>query len=165
MLRSIQSKQVISQPACLYFMVQLQNVIGHAHKIPFHHNVDLSSGQKATEVHIFLDHSEHTFCLNGTIYPEQDPFVCGDLFLHRLTLLDKILGHIETLYPVFQWCFVSFLLPDTRFFDGTIFAICAFVDARLPDISRLRFLFFLLSPPVISAPGHRCIHLFLHHRP
>ena len=31
----------LSQPACLYFMLQLQHVIGHAHKMPFYHDIFL----------------------------------------------------------------------------------------------------------------------------
>ena len=71
MLRSIQSKQVISQPACLYFMVQFQYVKSHTYKIPFHHhNVGAASGQEAAEVHVFLDHGEHALRLDGAVDSE-----------------------------------------------------------------------------------------------
>ena len=90
-------KKVVSQPACLYFMMQLQNVIRHAHKIPFRLNIVVSSGQKTTKIHIFLDHGKHTFCLNGTVDPKQNSLSCGNLFLHQLTLVDKIFGDIQAL--------------------------------------------------------------------
>ena len=48
------NKQVVSQPACLYFMVQFQYVKSHTYKIPFHHNIGAASGQEAAEVHVFL---------------------------------------------------------------------------------------------------------------
>ena len=38
--------QVSSQPACLCFMVQLQKIIGHAHKIPFHHDIGIPRVRK-----------------------------------------------------------------------------------------------------------------------
>ena len=43
------NKQVVSQPAGLYFMMQFQNVIRHAHKIPLHCDIGISSGQKSAE--------------------------------------------------------------------------------------------------------------------
>ena len=43
MLCNSRDNQVLSQPPCLRFMVQLQKVIGHAHKIPFHHFTDFFS--------------------------------------------------------------------------------------------------------------------------
>lgn len=61
----------------------VRKVIRHAHKIPFHCDIGVSSGQKSAEVQIFLDCSKHALRLNGTIDPEQDPFGCGNLFLHQ----------------------------------------------------------------------------------
>ena len=40
------NKQVVSQPACLYFMVQFQYVKSHTYKIPFYHNIGIASGQE-----------------------------------------------------------------------------------------------------------------------
>lgn len=102
MLCSTRNKQMVSQPAGLYSMMQLQNVIRHAHKIPFHCDIGISSGQKSAEVQTFLDCGKHALRLNGTIDPEQDPFVCGNLFLHCFSLLDKIFGDIQSLEAVFQ---------------------------------------------------------------
>ncbi len=61
----------------------VRKVIRHAHKIPFHCDIGISSGQKSAEVQIFLDCGKHALRLNGTIDPEQDPFGCGNLFLHQ----------------------------------------------------------------------------------
>ena len=84
-----------------------------AHKIPFHHNISLSSGQKATEFHIFLDHGEHTFCLDGTIYPEQDPFVCGDFFC--------IIGHIfSTANIIFIFSFLFLFVVRWLYKQGKL---------------------------------------------
>ncbi len=69
------NKQVVSQPTGLYFMMQFRYVICHAHKIPFYRDIGVSSGQKSTEVQIFLDCSKHNLRPNGTIDPEQDPFL------------------------------------------------------------------------------------------
>ena len=51
--------QVLSQPACLYFMMQLQKVIGHAYKIPFHHDVGIPPGQKTPEIHVLFYHCKY----------------------------------------------------------------------------------------------------------
>lgn len=64
------NKQVVSQPACLYFMVQFQYVKSHTYKTPFHHNVGAASGQEAAEVHVFLDHGEYALRLDGAVDPE-----------------------------------------------------------------------------------------------
>ena len=93
---------MVSQPPCLYFMVQFQDVKCHTHKIPFHRDIGVSSGQEAAEVHIFLDRSEYAFRLDGSIDPEQDPLVCGNLFLHCFTLLDEVFGNIQSFDTVFQ---------------------------------------------------------------
>ena len=61
----------------------VRKVIRHAHKIPFHCDIGVSSGQKSAEVQIFLDCGKHALRLNGTIDPEQDLFSCGNLFLHQ----------------------------------------------------------------------------------
>ena len=64
------NKQVVSQPACLYFMVQFQYVKSHTYKIPFHHNVGAASGQEAAEAHVLLDHGEHALRLDGAVDSE-----------------------------------------------------------------------------------------------
>ena len=58
--------------------------------LPLYHNIGVPPRQKAAEVHVFLDRGKHTLRLDGTVDPEQDSFVCGNLFLHCLTLLDEV---------------------------------------------------------------------------
>ena len=82
MLCNGRDKQVLSQPTCLCFMVQLQKIIGHAHKIPFHHDFGFSPGQKTPEVHVLFNQGKNALRLNGTVDPKQDPFLCGNLLLH-----------------------------------------------------------------------------------
>ena len=137
MLCRTRNKQVGSQPAGLYFMMQFQNVIRHADKKPFHCDIGISSGQKSAEVQIFLDCGKHTLRLNGTIDPEQDPFVCGNLLLHCFSLLDKIFGDIQTLDAVFQRFFVRLLLTDALRFYRAVFAVRAFVDSYFLSIAGL----------------------------
>ena len=108
--------QVRSQPACLCFMMQLQKVISHAHKIPFHHDIGIPPGQKTPEVHVLFNHGKNALRLNGTVDPKQDPFLCGNLFLHGFPLLDEVFGHIQPFYPVGKGCLVRFLLPNTFLF-------------------------------------------------
>ena len=40
---------MLSQLTCLYVMVQLQKVIGYAHKISFHHDMGAPSCQESAE--------------------------------------------------------------------------------------------------------------------
>ena len=61
---------MVSQPACLYFMVQFQYVKSHTYKIPFYHNIGTASGQEAAEVHVFLDHGKHALRLDGAVDSE-----------------------------------------------------------------------------------------------
>ncbi len=137
MLCSTRNKQVGSQPVGLYFMMQFQNVIRHAHKIPLNCDIGISSGQKSAEVQIFLDCGKHALRLNGTIDPEQDPFSCGNLFLYCFSLLDKIFGDIQTLDAAFQRFFVRLLLTDALLFYRAAFAVCAFVDSHFLGIAGL----------------------------
>ena len=64
--------QVCSQPACLYFMMQLQNVICHTYQMPFYIHILPATHHKSSEVHIFLNHGKYTFCLDRTVYTKQD---------------------------------------------------------------------------------------------
>ena len=82
MLCNGRDKQVPSQPTRLCFMVQLQKIIGHAHKIPFYHDIGISPGQKTPEVHVLFNHGKYALCLDGTVDTEQDSFLCGNLLLH-----------------------------------------------------------------------------------
>lgn len=59
------------------------------------------------EIHIFFDHGKHTFCLDGTVDPEQDPLGCGNLLLHDLPLAGKIYGDMQPLDPLLQWDLVD----------------------------------------------------------
>lgn len=87
------SRQIFKRGACIGYIclaaasrrsgMCVRKVIRHAHKIPFHCDIGVSSGQKSAEVQIFLDCGKHALRLNGTIDPEQDPFGCGNLFLHQ----------------------------------------------------------------------------------
>ena len=131
-------------------MVQLQDIIRHAHKTPFHRYVGSPSGQESAEVHIFFNRGEDALRLNGTVDPKQDPFVCGNLFLHRLTLLDEVFGNIQPFHAVFQRRFVRLLLTNALSFDLAILAVRAFIDGHFLDVSRLGF-------PLL----HRCCLQFL----
>ena len=86
------------QPACLCFMMQLQNVIRHAHKLPFRLNIVVSPGQKTTEIHIFPDRGKHTFCLNGTVDPKQNALgLCCILYLCFISFHTSIIRRSPTL--------------------------------------------------------------------
>ena len=53
-----------SQPTCLYFMVQLENVVCYTEKSPFNSYIALSAQHKSSEFHVFLNHSKYTLCLD-----------------------------------------------------------------------------------------------------
>ena len=86
--------QVRFQPACLYFMMQLQKIIGHAHKIPFHHDIGIPPRQKTPEVHVLFNHGKYAFRLDRTVDMEQNSFLCGNLLLQGFPLRYEVLGHI-----------------------------------------------------------------------
>lgn len=159
MLCSTRNKQVNFQPAGLYFMIQFQYVIRHAHKIPFHCDIGVSSGQKSAEVQIFLDCGKHALRLNGTIDPEQDPFGCGNLFLHCFSLLDKIFGNIQTLEAIFRRFFVRHLFQRHRpcFLCGQcLFCICVSFSARDQPV--------LQTEKAVHCHLHSCSFLHFHIR-
>ena len=127
--------QVRSQPACLCFMVQLQKIIGHAHKIPFYHDIGISPGQKTPEVHVLFNHGKNALRLNGTVDTEQVSFLCGNLLLHCFPLRQEVFGHVQPLCSFFKGCLVRFLLPDAFLLHRTILAASAFIYRHILDIA------------------------------
>ena len=140
-LGNSRDNQVRPQPACLCFMVQLQKIIGHAHKIPFHHDVGISPGQKTPEVHILFNHGKNALRLNGAVDSKQNPFLCGNLFLHSFPLLDEVFGHIQPFYPVGKGCLVRFLLSDTFLLHWTILTASTFVYRHFLNVACFRLPF------------------------
>lgn len=83
-LYSSRDNQVRSQLACLYFMMQLQKIIDHDHKIPFHHDIN---------------HGKYAFRLDRTVDLEQNSFLCENLLLQGFPLRYEVLGHIGPVQP------------------------------------------------------------------
>lgn len=134
--------QMLSQSACLYFMMQLQKVIGHTHKIPFHHDIGIPPRQKTPKVHVLFNHGKNAFRLNGAVDSEQNSFLCGNLLLHGFPLLDEVFGHMQPLYSFFKGCLVRFLLPDALILHRTILAASAFIYRYILDIACFRLPLF-----------------------
>ena len=80
-----------SQPILLDFMMQFQNIMSHRQKEPFcgyHLN---PSEREPAKIQVFLGIREYAPCLNGTVYAQENAFLCGYLFLHLIPLGCKIL--------------------------------------------------------------------------
>ena len=83
-----------SQTILLDFMVQFQNVMCDGDQKSFCGNIPYPTQQKPAEIQVFLRVSKDTLRLDGAVHTQQDPLLCGYLFLHCFSLFRKIFGHI-----------------------------------------------------------------------
>ena len=109
-------------------MVQFQNVMCDGDQKTFCGNIPYPTQQKPAEIQVFLRVSKDTLRLDGAVHTQQDPLLCGYLFLHFFPLFCKIFGHFQPLDPIFQWSFTALALPNALLLTGTVLTVVTLIN-------------------------------------
>ncbi len=88
----------------------------------------LASKQELTEIQVFLDISESTFGLDGTVDPKQLAFGRGNFTFHRFPLPLEAFGDVQDFMPFFQWLLTAARL-NAFFFQGAFVTSVTFIHA------------------------------------
>lgn len=97
-------------------MMQLQKVIGHAHKIPFYHDIGIPPRQKTPEVHILFNHCKNTLRLEERLIRSRIPSSVEIFFSMRTWLLR--LGFIGEKFATAREVLTKRLAGDASFRHG-----------------------------------------------
>ena len=108
--------------------MELENVQSQGEQQPFGLDFFLASKQELTEIQVFLDISESTFGLDGTIDPEQLAWGRGNFSFHRFPLFLEAFGNIEDFVSFFQGLLAAARL-DAFLFQGAFVTAVTFIHA------------------------------------